>query len=114
MLSVFVAMVMVAMIMVMVVIVIFIMMVVLMAVLVCVDVELHALNAGLVFARGMDVVFVEAKFGQLALQLFQRDAEIDQRAVEHVTADAAKNIEVECFHFDSFASATRVLIWLAA
>jgi hypothetical protein len=43
--------------------------------------------------------------------LLERNAEIQQRADEHVAADAAKNIEIKCFHR---FPATRALIWLAA
>ena len=63
-----------------------------------VDVEFHALDAHLLFPRGVQVVAVEGQFLQLPLQGAELNAEIQQRAEEHVAADAAEQIEIERFH----------------
>ena len=72
-------------------------------------VEFNAGNAGSLLAENMQVPAVELQFFQLALQFFRIHAQINQRADEHVAADAAEEIEVKRFHFSSNA-----LIWLAA
>jgi len=62
-------------------------------------VELHALDAGFLFAGDVKVVAVELQFFQFVLQLVRVHAQINHRADEHVTADAAENVEVKRFHF---------------
>ena len=73
------------------------------------DVKFHACDAGLLLARDVQVITVELQFLQLALQPAGIRAEVNQRADEHVAADAAENVEIKCFHFS-----TNALIWLAA
>ena len=46
----------------------------------------------------MEVVFVQAKLREFALELFEVHAEVEQRADEHVAADAAEDVEVEGLH----------------
>ena len=83
-----------------------------------VDIELHAGDAGFLLARNVEVIAVELEFLQLAFQLARVHAEVEQRADEHVAADAAEDVEVKSFHsFDGdVTSAFRLsaLIWLAA
>jgi hypothetical protein len=76
-----------------------------------VNVELHSFDAGLVLARGMDVKIPEIELPQLAFERFERNAEIEHCANEHVATDAAENIEIKRFHDFPAASA---LIWAAA
>jgi hypothetical protein len=73
------------------------------------DIKLHACDAGFLFARDVKMITAEFQLLQLALQLARIRAEVNQRADEHVAADAAKNIKVKRFHFSANA-----LIWLAA
>lgn len=73
-------------------------------------VELHPFDAALVFAGGVQVVFLQAQFLQLVLQLMEIHAEVQQGADEHVAAEAAKNIKIKSFH----ETAAKALIWLAA
>jgi len=58
------------------------------------DVELHAGNVGLLPAGDMDMPAVEFEFFEFVFQRARIDAEINQRAEEHVAADAAENVEV--------------------
>ena len=76
-----------------------------------VDIKLHTRDGGFFTAQYVQMVAVQLELLQLALQLGCVHAQVKQRANEHVAGDAAKNIEIECFHLDS---ATRALIWLAA
>ena len=63
------------------------------------DIELHAVDAGFLFARDVKMIAVELQLLQLALQLARVRAQVNQRADEHVAADAAENVEIKCFHF---------------
>ena len=74
------------------------------------DIKLHAGDAGFLLARDVEVVAVEFQLLQLALQLAAIRAEVNQRADEHVAADAAENIEIKRFHF-RFISATDEHRW---
>ena len=58
------------------------------------DVEFDAFDSGFGTARDVEVVPVEAEFFQLAFQRGGFDAEVDQGADEHVTADAAEQVEI--------------------
>ena len=49
-------------------------------------------------ARGMKVVAFQPELRQLMLELMKVHAHIEQRADEHVAADAAENIEVKSLH----------------
>ena len=73
------------------------------------DIKLHAGDAGIMFARDVEMIATEFQLLQLALQLARIRAEVNQRADEHVAADAAENVEVKRFHLS-----TSALIWLAA
>jgi hypothetical protein len=73
------------------------------------DIKLHAGDAGFLLARDVEMIAVEFQLLQLALQLARIRAEVNQRADEHVAADAAENVEIKRFHFSANA-----LIWLAA
>ena len=46
----------------------------------------------------MKVVAFDAEFFQLVFERVKINAEVQQRADEHVAADAGKNIEIKCFH----------------
>ena len=62
-------------------------------------VELHAFDAGLVLARNVQVIAVELELPEFALQPARVHAQINQRADEHVAADAAEDVEVKRFHW---------------
>jgi hypothetical protein len=63
-----------------------------------VHVKLRARNRSSFLPRHMEVVFAQSQLLQLVLELVRIHAQVQHRANEHVTADAAKNIKVECFH----------------
>jgi hypothetical protein len=65
------------------------------------DIKLHAFDAGFLFARDVKMIPAEFQLLQLALQLARIRAEVNQRADEHVAADAAENVEIERFHGDA-------------
>jgi hypothetical protein len=73
------------------------------------DIKLHAGDAGFLLARNVQMITAEFQFLQLAFQLAGIRAEVNQRADEHVAADAAEDVEIKRFHFSASA-----LIWLAA
>jgi len=83
----------VAMSMIMVVIVVIVMMMVSVVVR-QVHVELNAADLAFLPATGVQVVIPNLQFRQLALQLFELHAQINQRAEKHVPADAAENIQI--------------------
>jgi hypothetical protein len=58
--------------------------------------------------RDMQVEFVQAQFIQLPAQVIEGHSEIEERAEEHIAADAAKDIQVKGFHPSS--PAARALI----
>jgi hypothetical protein len=70
-----------------------------------VDVKLHPGDGGFLPARNVEMVAVKLELLQLAFELGGIHAEIQQRADEHVTGDAAENVEVKRFH-GKFISAT--------
>ena len=72
---------------------------VVMIVIMRVHVELHSFDAGLLFASGVQVVFEKMQLRQFVFELFERHAQVQQRADEHVAADAAEDIEIKTFHF---------------
>ena len=59
----------------------------------------------------MKVITVEIQFLQFAGQMRKIKPDVQQRAHEHVPADAAEKVEIKCFHK---LSAQSELIWLAA
>ena len=65
------------------------------------DIKLHAGDAGFLLARDVEMIAVEFQLLQLALQLARIRAEVNQRADEHVAADAAENVEIKRFHIIS-------------
>jgi hypothetical protein len=73
------------------------------------DIKLHAADAGFLLARDVKMITVEFQLLQLVLKPARIHAEVNQRADEHVAADAAENIEIKRFHFSA-----STLIWLAA
>jgi hypothetical protein len=75
-----------------------------------VHIELNAFYCGFLGAARVEVEAVEAKFFQLVLEFVKIDTEIEQRADQHITADAAEDIEIKGFH----CFWARALIWLAA
>jgi hypothetical protein len=62
-------------------------------------VKLHAFDGGLVLARDVEVIAVELEFTEFVLEFVRVHAQINQRANEHVAADAAEDVEIEGFHF---------------
>jgi hypothetical protein len=63
-----------------------------------VHIELHAVDPGLLPAGNVEVITVEPEFLQFLLELADLDAQVDQRAEEHVAADAAEQVEIKRFH----------------
>lgn len=61
-------------------------------------IELHPLDASFLFTTLVQVVTIQAKFRQFALQLLEINAQVEQRANEHVAADAAENVQIKCLH----------------
>jgi hypothetical protein len=49
-------------------------------------------------ARHVEVIAIQTELRQLAFELFDVKAQVQHRADEHVTADAAEDIEVKSFH----------------
>ncbi len=74
------------------------------------NIKFHAGDGGFLPARNVKVIAVELELFQLAFELARVHAEIEQRGDEHVSGDAAEEVEVKGFHF----SETSALIWLAA
>jgi hypothetical protein len=62
------------------------------------DIQFHAFDAGFLLARDVQVIAVELQFLQLALQFAGVHAKVQQRADEHIAADAAENVEVKRSH----------------
>ena len=63
------------------------------------NIKFHAIDSRFFPARDVpQVVTIHAQFFQLVLELVRVHAQIQQRADEHVAADAAEDIEVESFH----------------
>ena len=65
------------------------------------DIELHALDAGFLLARDVKMIAAEFQFLQLAFQFVRIRAEVNQRANQHVAADAAEDVEIKRFHGDA-------------
>jgi hypothetical protein len=65
------------------------------------DIKLHAGDAGFLLARDVKMIAAERQLLQLSLQLAVIRAEINQRADEHVAADAAEDVEIKRFHGDA-------------
>ena len=80
---------------------IFVMMVMVMVVR-QVNIELHALDLGFLFSRGVQVIAVERQLRKFVFELVEINAEIEHRTNKHVATDSAENIKVKCFHFYSF------------
>src|SRR5438046_9850963 len=72
-------------------------------------VEFHAGDVGFLSAGDADVPSVELEFFQFLLQCPGIDAKIEHGAEEHVAADAAENVEVQCLH--NFSCARCSLVW---
>lgn len=62
-------------------------------------VKLHPFDGGLVLARDVEMVAVELELAEFAFEFVRVHAQINQRANEHVAADAAENVEIKGFHF---------------
>ena len=73
-------------------------------------IELHSLNGGLVLARDVEVIAIELELAEFVFQLVRVHAQIDQRANEHVAADAAKDVEIKGFHFVPLLSVIFLII----
>src|SRR5262245_4805180 len=78
-----------------VIVIVFVMVVVMVAEM---HIELYAFDAGLLFAADVKMVTVESQSAQFVLQLVGVHTKVDQRAQEHVAADAAEGVEVKRFH----------------
>ena len=48
----------------------------------------------------MQVIIIQLELAEFAPQFVRIHAEVNQRADEHVAADAAENVEVKGFHID--------------
>jgi hypothetical protein len=73
-----------------------------MVVVLHVNVELHAVDAGLLSAADVQVITAEIEFPQFAFEIANIHPQINQRADKHVAADAAEEIEVQGFHAENF------------
>ena len=61
-------------------------------------IELYPFDGSLVLTGNVQVIAVQFQFAQRLRERVGIRAEVNQGADKHVTADAAKNIEIECFH----------------
>ena len=59
-----------------------------------VDIELHPFDGGLVRPADMKMIVLEAELSQFPLQPVGIHANINQRADEHIAADAAEDVEI--------------------
>jgi len=75
-------------------------------------IELRAFDPGLLSACEMKMIAVELESFQFMFKLGEFNAQIEQRAEEHVAADSTEDIEIKRFH--SSSPAASALIWLAA
>jgi hypothetical protein len=79
------------------------------------NIELDALDLAAFGAMGVEMVAVQGKFRQFQFHLAEFHAQIQHGPHEHVSADAAENIQIQCFQsFDLRADDASSLIWLAA
>src|SRR5688572_15588488 len=62
------------------------------------NVELHSFDLRFLFSRRVQVVAIKTQLFQFVFELVKFNAEIEHCADEHVATDAAKNIEIKCFH----------------
>src|SRR5208282_3071771 len=62
------------------------------------DVEFCAFDLGAFGAGNMEVVAVQVHLFQFGFEMGKIEADVEERADEHVAADAAEKIEIECFH----------------
>ena len=69
-----------------------------MAFLLHMHIELRPGDVRALLARGVKVVAFQPELLQLVLELLEVHAHIEQRSDEHVSADAAENIEVKSLH----------------
>jgi hypothetical protein len=77
-----------------------------------VNIKFDAFNVGLLAPGDVEMVAGDRQLAQFAFEFDGIDTEVDERAHEHVAADAAEKIEVERVH--AGGRAARALIWLAA
>jgi len=73
------------------------------------DIHFDAGNAAFFLLVHMQVVAFELQLAEFTAELLRAHAQINERAKQHVTTNATKNVEVERFHLF-----TKRLIWLAA
>src|SRR6266567_6740538 len=63
-----------------------------------VDIKLDPLDAGLVPARDMQVIAFQPQLLQLLFQPIGFYTQVEQRADKHIAADAAEDVQIQCFH----------------
>src|ERR1051326_48818 len=78
------------------------------------NIKFYSFNGSLVRASDVQMVPVQFQLLQFPFQFVWIDPEINERADEHVAADAAENIQVQCFHLFPLCACANSLIWLAA
>ena len=61
-------------------------------------IELHPFDVGLVPARDVQMIAFELELFQLPLQFLGINTQIQERADEHIAADAAENIQIQGLH----------------
>src|SRR5262245_59746740 len=61
-------------------------------------VEFRSRDARPLPARHVEMVAIQTELRQLAFELFEVNAQVQHRPDEHVTADAAEDIEIKSFH----------------
>ena len=63
-----------------------------------VNVKLAARDTGFLAPVEMEVIPIQAELKQFGFQQVEIDAEIHKSPNQHVAADAAEEVEVDCFH----------------
>src|SRR6267142_2298175 len=66
-----------------------------------VNVEFDSLDGGFMSAGNVQMVTVKIQFLQFVLQVVRVNAQVEQRANEHVAADPAEYVQIQGFHLCS-------------
>ena len=62
------------------------------------NIKFNSTDLRLLCASDVQVISFEVQFFQLSLQAVGVNAEVDERADEHIAADAAEDVEIQGFH----------------
>ena len=66
-------------------------------------VKFHPSDVRLLSTGDVDTPAVELKLFESMFERVRIDAEVNHRADEHVAADAAEDIQIQCFHRNGYA-----------